>query len=81
MGSLAALPARMGALLERETRTARSDALTELKELHIAHEALVQDRTAARNRAEIQTLALLKRQNARAGKLKLNVQICSRARK
>jgi transposase len=60
----AALLARMGALLELETRPARSDALTELKELHIAREALVKDRTAARNRAKIQTLALLKRQNA-----------------
>src|SRR5580704_6999938 len=43
---------------------ARSKALAELKELHIAREALVKDRTAAKNRAKIRTLALLKRQNA-----------------
>lgn len=56
--------ARMGALLELEARPARSDALAELKELHVAREALVKDRTAAKNRAKIRTLALLKRQNA-----------------
>ena len=60
----AALLARMGALLAIEPRPARSKALAELKELHIAREALVKDRTAAKNRAKIRTLALLKRQNA-----------------
>ena len=54
----------MGALLAIEPRPARSKALAELKELHIAREALVKDRTAAKNRAKIRTLALLKRQNA-----------------
>jgi transposase len=42
-------------------RAATSSA--SLKELHIAREALVKDRTA-KNRAKIRTLALLKRQNA-----------------
>ena len=51
----AAMLARMGALLELEARPARSDALLELKELHIAREALVKDRTAAKNRAKTLT--------------------------
>jgi transposase len=60
----AALLARMGALLNLDVRPIRSNILAELKELHIAREALVKDRTAAKNRAKIRTLALLKRQNA-----------------
>lgn len=60
----AAMLARMGALLELEVRPACSDALLELKQLHIAREALVKDRTAAKNRAKTLTLSLLKRQNA-----------------
>jgi transposase len=59
----AALLARMGALLELPARPVRSDLLTELSELHRAREALVKDRTAAKNRAKILTLPLLKRQN------------------
>ena len=61
----AAMLARMGAVLELETRPARSEALLELNELYIAREALVKDRTAAKNRAKVLTLSLLKRQNAR----------------
>ncbi len=60
----AAMLARMGAMLELETRPARSAALLALKELYIAREALVKDRTAAKNRAKSLTLSLLKRQNA-----------------
>lgn len=60
----AALLARMGALLELEARPVRSPVLAELKELHVAREALVSDRTAARNRATALTLPLLQRQNA-----------------
>ena len=60
----AALLARMGALLGLEARPVRGDILAGLKELHIAREALVKDRTAAKNRAKALTLALLKRQNA-----------------
>jgi len=60
----AAMLARMGALLELEARPAHSDVLLELKELHIAREALVKDRTAAKNRAKTLMLSLLKRQNA-----------------
>lgn len=59
----AALLARMGALLDLPARPMRSDFLAELSELHHAREALVKDRTAARNRAKILTLPLLKRQN------------------
>ena len=46
----AAILARMGALLELQARPARSEILLELKELYVAREALVKDRTAARNR-------------------------------
>jgi transposase len=60
----AVMLARMGAVLELEARPARSETLLELKELHIAREALVKDRTAAKNRGKVLTLPLLKRQNA-----------------
>jgi transposase len=60
----AAMLARMGALLELEARPARSPILNDLKDLHMAREALVKNRTAAKNRAKTITLALLKRHNA-----------------
>lgn len=59
----AALLARMGALLQLETRPAHSDAIAELKQFHIAREALVKDRTAAKNRSKAITMPLLRRQN------------------
>jgi transposase len=60
----AALLARMGGLLQLEARPAPDETIAELKQLHIARDALVKDRTAAKNRAKAITLALLKRQNA-----------------
>lgn len=60
----AAMLARMGALLQLEIRPAPDETLAELKQLHIAREALVKDRTAAKNRGKTLTLVLLKRQNA-----------------
>lgn len=60
----AAMLARMGALLELQARPARSPILNDLKDLHMAREALVKNRTAAKNRAKTITLALLKRHNA-----------------
>jgi transposase len=59
----AAMLARMGAMLELKTRPPRSDTLLALKELHLAREALVKDRTAAKNRSKVLTASLLKRQN------------------
>lgn len=59
----AAMLARMGALLELPTRPPRSEIVLELKELHLAREALVKDRTAAKNRGKVLFLSLLKRQN------------------
>ncbi len=59
----AAMLARMGALLELEARPVRSAILNDLKDLHMAREALVKNRTAARNRAKNLTLAILKRHN------------------
>jgi transposase len=60
----AAMLARMGALLEVQTRPPRTEVLLELKELHLAREALVKDRTAAKNRRNALNAPLLKRQNA-----------------
>lgn len=60
----AALLARMGALLELQPRPPRGEIAGELKELHVARQALVKDRTAAKNRGKTHTQPLLKRQNA-----------------
>jgi transposase len=60
----AAMLARMGALLQIEARPVRSSILNDLKDLHMAREALVKNRTAAKNRAKTLTLAILKRHNA-----------------
>ena len=60
----AAMLARMGAMLELPTRPDRREIVKELKELHLARDALVKDRTAARNRGKVLALPLLKRQNA-----------------
>jgi transposase len=60
----AAMLARMGALLGLEPRPVRDAALNDLKDLHLAREALVKDRTAARNRAKTITLPLLRRHSA-----------------
>ncbi|MER8596265.1 transposase [Mesorhizobium sp. M1182] len=60
----AAMLARMGALLDLEARPVRSPILNDLKDLHMAREALVKNRTAARNRAKALTLPILKRHNA-----------------
>ncbi len=61
---------RMGAMLDLKTRPPRSEALLELEvllelnELHLAREALVNDRTAAKNRGKVLAAPSLKRQNA-----------------
>lgn len=60
----AAMLARMGALLDLEARPARSPILSDLKDLHMAREALVKTRTAAKNRAKTLTLPILRRHNA-----------------
>ncbi|TPK60735.1 MULTISPECIES: transposase [unclassified Mesorhizobium] len=60
----AAMLARMGALLDLEARQPRSPLLNDLKDLHMAREALVKNRIAARNRAKTLTLPILKRHNA-----------------
>ena len=60
----AAMLARMGALLNLEARPMRSPILNDLKDLHMAREALVKSRTAAKNRAKNLTLPILRRHNA-----------------
>ena len=56
--------ARMGALVEPAVRTPCEATLQDLRELRIAREALVKDRTATLNRQKTLTVALLKRQTA-----------------
>lgn len=60
----AAMLARMGALLDLEARPARSPILNDLKDLSMAREALVKNRTAAKNRAKSLTLPILRHHNA-----------------
>jgi transposase len=60
----AAMLARMGSLLELEARPVRSPVLNDLKDLHMAREALVKNRTAAKNRAKNLNLPILRRHNA-----------------
>ena len=60
----AAMLARMGALLDLKARAVRSPLLNDLKDLYMAREALVKNRTAAKNRAKPLNLAILKRHSA-----------------
>jgi len=60
----AAMLARMGALLTPPIRPITSEAIDEMRELHIARLALVKDRTAARNRQHACRSPLLKRHAA-----------------
>lgn len=60
----AAILARMGAVLELEVRTPKSENLHQLRELYVARLALIKDQTAARNRQKTATQPLLKRQIA-----------------
>lgn len=56
--------ARMGIALALEARPICNQMLNELKELNLARQALIKDRTAAKNRGKILSVPLLKRQNA-----------------
>jgi transposase len=58
----AALLARMGMVLQLEARPAKSEILHELRELGVARAALIKDRTAAANRAQIARNPIIKRQ-------------------
>ena len=58
----AALLARFGALLEPPTRPVLSPTLDAMKELLVARQALIKDRTAALNRQKIVRSSLLRRQ-------------------
>jgi transposase len=60
----AAMLARLGAVLEPPVRPVISAELDEMRELHIARQALVKDRVAAMNRDHIRRCPLLKRQAA-----------------
>ena len=60
----AALLARFGALLEPPTRPVLSPTLDVMKELLVARQALIKDRTAALNRQKIVRSSLVRRQLA-----------------
>lgn len=61
----AAMRARMGLALQPKPRPAPDASLmSDLRELHIARQALIKDRTAAKNRGKTLSIALLGRQNA-----------------
>jgi transposase len=57
--------ARMGAVLDLKPTDPKPEILNELYELYVAREALVKDRTAAKNRAKQLTLPLLRQQNSK----------------
>jgi len=60
----AAMLARMGVAIEPECRPVPGPEMADLKDLRRAHQALIKDRTAAKNRAKHLRLAILRRQNA-----------------
>ena len=64
----AAMLARMGVALELAVRPISSQILSELKELNLARQALIKDRTAAKNRGKILCLPLLKQHNTQRRK-------------
>ena len=59
----AAMLARMGAAIELECRPPPDRKIADLKDLRRAHQALIKDRTAAKNRAKHLRPRLLQRQN------------------
>jgi transposase len=70
----AAMLARMGALLDLQPRPVPTANQRDLKDLHVAREALIKDRTAAANRAKTLLLPVLKRQNNARGK-QIDIQL------
>ena len=60
----AAMLARMGAMFELKPKPMPSGILNDLKDLRLAHQALIKDRTAAKNRSKHLRLSLLRHQNA-----------------
>jgi transposase len=60
----AAMLARMGAVLDLEARTSRTESLQSLKDLMTARRALIKDRTAALSRQKVLASRLLQRQAA-----------------
>jgi len=57
------LLARMGAVLAIKSRPVADERLAELRELRIAHQALLKERTRIKNRRQTLTVALLKRRH------------------
>ena len=54
--------ARMGAALDLQAQRSVSETVSVLRDLHVARSSLIKEKTRLRNRALVQTLALLKRQ-------------------
>ena len=56
--------AAMGLALQPQLHTVPSEKLRDLKELHVVRQALIKDKTAAKNRQESLSLPLSKKQNS-----------------
>jgi len=66
----AMLLARMAAVLDLQARPGRSEIHHDLRELSMARQALIKDRTAARNREQVAQNAIIRRQlEARLGQI------------
>jgi len=66
----AMLLARMAAVLDLQARPGRSEIHHDLRELSVARQALIKDRTAARNRKQVAQNAIIRRQlEARLGQI------------
>lgn len=70
----AELLARMGEVLNLEASPARSEALMEIKELHVARVGLIKDRTACRNRlGAARCKVIISQLNARYRQIKAQI--------
>ena len=66
----AALLSRMAMVLDLPSRPARSEIHHDLRELNVARQALIKDRTAARNRQKVASNTIIRRQiKARLGQI------------
>lgn len=66
----AALLSRMAAVLDLPSRPARSETHHDLRELNVARQALIKDRTATRNRQKVASNTIIRRQiKARLGQI------------
>jgi transposase len=76
----AALLARMAAVLDLRVRPVRSEVSYDLREMNVARQALIKDRTAARNREHVAQNAMIRRQlKARLGQIEKQIDEIEKA--